>query len=222
MRLSLITLICISLMNLERCPAEVQDAASDSSKLREAVSDLIETFGNHYPHGNDYLDRLHRIEDRLGRGEAHAKHQLKALRREALLANPLLTKLPGILAVKRKIKNMEKDNVFTTIDTQIGYSAGPGRDIGMPSNHECNASLERDGYDNEICLLLLVAGKVKLKTIYRPEDGGYVGELDLHFDGKRVLFTKSDAVNWKLYKMNISARHLFEIWDLEKHNLELY
>ena len=211
MRLSLITLICISLMNLERCPAEVQDAASDSSKLREAVSDLIETFGNHYPNGNDYLDRLHRIEDRLGRGEVHAKHQLKALRREALLANPLLTKLPGILAVKRKIKNMEKDNVFTTIDMQIGYSTGPGRDIGMPSNHECNASLERDGYDNEICLLRPVAGDVKLKTIYRPEDGGYVGELDLHFDSERMLFTKSDVVNWKLYEVNVDGSNVRQV-----------
>jgi len=198
----------MSFLSLERCQAEVRDAASDSSKLRGAVSDLIETFGDHYPNGYDYLDRLRRIEDRLGQGKTYAKHQLETLRSEALLANPLLTDLGGVLVVKRRIKDLKKDNVFTAVDRQIGYSAGLGRDIGMPSNHECNASLERDGYDNEISLLLPVAGCVKLKTIYRPEDGGYVGELDLHFDGKRVLFTKSDAVNWKLYEMNVDGLHI--------------
>jgi hypothetical protein len=211
MRVLLITLICMSFLSLERCRAEVRDAASDSSKLRDAVSDLIETFGDHYSNGYDYLDRLRRIEDRLGQGETYAKNQLETLRSEALLANPLLTKLSGILVVKRRIKDLDKDNVFTAVDMQIGYSSGPGRDIGMPSNHECNASLERDGYDNEICLLLPAGGEVKLKTIYLPEDGGYVGELDLHFDGKRVLFTKSDAVNWKLYEMNIDGSHIRQV-----------
>ena len=169
MRALLVSLTCMSFLSLERCRAEGRDAASDSSKLRDAVSDLIETFGDGYPNGYDYLDRLRRIEDRLGQGQISAKHQLETLRREALLANPLLTELPGVLVVKRRVKDLEKANVFTAIDQHIGYSAGPGRNIGMPSNHECNASLERDGYDNEIGLLLPVAGDVKLKTIYRPE-----------------------------------------------------
>jgi len=207
----LISLIVLAFLSLETSQAEVQDGASDSRKLRDAVSDLIETFGDRYPNGYDYLDRLHRIEDRLRQGEASAKLRLETLRREALLANPLLTELPGVLVVKRRIKDLKKNNVFTAIDRQIGYSAGPGRDIGMPSNHECNASLERDGYDNEIGLLVPGAGEVKLMTIYRPRDGGYVGELDLHFDGKRVLFTKSDAVNWKLYEMNVDGSHIRQV-----------
>ncbi len=211
MRALLIVLMYISFPGLERCQAEVQDAACDSSKLRVAVLDLIETFGDRYPNGYDYLDRLGRIEGRLGRGEANAKQQLETLRSEALLANPLLTELGGVLIIKRRVKDLEKENVFTAIDEQIGYSAGLGRDIGMPSNHECNASLERDGYDNEICLLLPAKGDAKLKTIYRPHDGGYVGELDLHFDGKRVLFTKSDAVNWKLFEMNVDGSDIRQV-----------
>jgi len=178
MRVLLISLICMSFPISERCQAEARGVVSDSSKLREAICDLIETFGDDYPNGHEYLDRLRRIEDRFVRGEAHAKRRLETLRSEALLANPLLTELPGVLVVKRRIKDLKKDKVFSAVDIQIGYSAGLGRDIGMPSNHECNASLERDGYDNEICLLSLVGGGVKLKTIYRPEDRGYVGELD--------------------------------------------
>lgn len=211
MRVWLIILICLSFLTLQRCQAEVHDAAYDIGKLRDAVSDLIETFGDRYPNGYDYLDRLRRIEGRPGRGKASAKHQLETLRSEALLANPLLTELGGVLIVKRRVKDLKKENVFTAIDNQIGYSSGPGRDIGMPSNHECNASLERDGYDNEICLLSPVAGDVKLKTIYRPQDGGYVGELDLHFDGKRMLFTKSDAVTWTLCEMNIDGSHIRQV-----------
>ena len=211
MRLSVITLICMSFLSLERCQAEVQDAVSDGSKLRDAVSDLIETFGDRYPNGSDYLGRLRRIEDRLEQGQVRAKRQLETLRREALLANPLLAELPGVLVVKRKIKDLKKENIFTAVDMQIGHSAGLGRDIAMPCNHECNASLERNGYDNGICLLLPGAGDAKLETIYRPEDGGYVGQLDLHFDGERVLFTKSDAVNWKLYEMNVDGSRVRQV-----------
>jgi len=43
MRLSVITLILMSVLSLERCQAEVQHDVSDSGKLHDAVSDLIET-----------------------------------------------------------------------------------------------------------------------------------------------------------------------------------
>jgi len=211
MRLSVITLILMSVLSLERCQAEVQHDVSDSGKLRDAVSDLIETFGDRYRNGHDYLERLRRIEAGLRRGEAGAKRQLETLRREALLANPLLAELPGVLVVKRKPRDLKKENVLTAVDMQIGYSAGLGSDIGMPSNHECNASLARNGYDNEVCLLLPAARDAELKTIYRPQDGGYVGELDLHFDGERVLFTKSDAVNWKLYEMSVDGSRVRQV-----------
>ena len=190
---------------------DAQGAATDCVKLRNAITDLIETFGSRYSKGSDYLDRWRKIEDRIQQGDPAASRALETLRREALLANPLLTELTGILLIKRKPKDLKKEGVFTAEDQQIGYSAGPGREIAMPSNHECNASLEREGYDNEICLLSPIAPDGNLRTIYRPYDGGYVGEIDLHFDGKHLLFTKSDAVNWKLMETDIDRSYVRQV-----------
>ena len=211
MRKLLLTITCVSLLCLKVGQTAAQDVTTDCSKLHDAISDLVETFGSRYPKGPNYLDRLRRVEGRLRHGDTAAVRELETLRREALLANPLLTELPGILMVKRRPKDLKKDGIFTAEDTLIGYSAGLGRDIGMPSNHECNASLERKGYDNELCLLSPAAPDGRLKTVYRPDDGGYVGELDLHVGGKRLLFTKSDTVNWKLWEVSVDGTQVHQV-----------
>ena len=207
MRAFLIIFLCTSFLGIQVCHG-ASDDTRQINNLREAISDLMNTFGDRYPSGASYQHRLQHIENRLKQGDATSTHQLEMLRKEALLANPLLREIDGVMVVKRRVKDLKKDKVFTKLDNEIGFSAGPGRDIGMPSNHECNASLERSGYDNEICLLDLTSRDQPLKTLYRPDDGGYVGELDLHFNGKEVLFTKSDSVNWKLFEMTVDGENV--------------
>jgi len=46
------------------------------------------------------------------------------------------------------------------------------------------------GYNNKIARLNLRTGKVL--DVYEPEDGAYVGELDLHYDGQKLLFSSTD------------------------------
>ena len=92
-----------------------------------------------------------------------------------------------------------------------GMRSEAGLEIGLPSNHECNASLKRTGYDNEICIL---EPDGRLRTLYRPPDGGYVGEVDLHWDGDRLLFTKSDATNWKVFEIHTDGTGLRQVSQL--------
>ncbi len=99
-----------------------------------------------------------------------------------------------ILLVKRRPAGPAKNNA--------------GLEIGLPSNHECNASLKRTGYDNELCIL---EPDGRLRTLYRPPDGGYVGEMDLHWDGDRILFTKSDATNWKIFEIRTDGTGLRQV-----------
>ena len=211
MRTLLIAVICTSILCLKVNQTSAQNVNTDCEKLRSAISDLIETFGSRYLKGSDYLNRLQNIESRLQNGDTHVKQEFETLRREALLSNPFLVELPGILMIKRKPKDLMKERIFTAEDKLIGYSAGLGREIGMPSNHECNASLEREGYNNEICMLSPAVPDVGLQTIYHPNDGGYIGDLDLHFDGKRLLFTKSDIINWKLWEIDIDGKQVRQV-----------
>ncbi len=180
-------------------------------KLKLAIEDLIEMHGSAYPEGTYYLQQLNALLPRLNSNRRQAQEKLEALRRKALLANPTLLNLPGILVVQRKPKDPKSPSVMTSRDAEIGYSAGLARDIAMPSNHECNASLERMGYDDRIAMLAPGAPGAALKTVYRPDHSGYVGQLDLDFDARHVLFTQSDNTNWKLFELDLADANLRQV-----------
>ncbi len=179
---------------------------ADTAKLRAAIEHLIATYGDQYPRGSSYLERLAEIEQlSAGLAPRQLNARFRALQREALLANPLLAELPGVLLVKRRPKTPQQIRNSSTHDSWVGLNGALGREIGLPSNHECNASLERDGYDNEICLLTPVSAEGQLQTVYQPPPGRYVGEIDLHFDGHRLLMTQSAEANWQLWEVALDG-----------------
>ncbi|MFQ6035166.1 MAG: SUMF1/EgtB/PvdO family nonheme iron enzyme [Sedimentisphaerales bacterium] len=151
----------------------------DFESLRLAVIDLIDTFSQRYPKGQEYLQHLKSLEqlcqtalNSFDKGDDSAKAELfrlagelKALQYEALLSNPLLN-FDGLLLLKRKRGQ-----------------------LGLPVNHKCNSGIARIGYDNEIAVLSPVRPDGKLFTVFRPPAGQFVGEIDLHFDADRLLFT---------------------------------
>jgi len=171
--------------------------------LRGAVEDLIETFGPRYPNGRGYLRRLDEVAGMLDAGDPSASREFRKLRREALLANPLLD-FDKVLLVKRKSVR----HVPSAKDKRIWYSKSPGGDLGFPSNHECNSSLAREGYDNEIAVLSLRHPAGALTTLYRPDADVYVGEMDLHWDADRLLLTQSDPTSWKVWEMRTDGSGL--------------
>jgi formylglycine-generating enzyme required for sulfatase activity len=191
-----------------RTVSQADITSRECRTLRLAIEDLSQTFGARYPQGREFLRRLDAVEPRLLAGDAAAREEFVQLRREALLANPLLD-AQRLLVLKRRPKDVSK--LITDHDRQIGFSAGPGRDIGMPSNHECNSSLERTDYDNELCVLSPIGPRGELRTLHRPADAAYVGEVDLHWDGRRLLFTKSDATNWKVFELRADGSGLRQV-----------
>lgn len=174
--------------------------------LRAAVEDLIETFGPRYANGRGYLKRLDEVAEMLDAGDASAGRELQKLQREALLANPLLD-FDKVLLVKRKSVRY----VPSARDKRIWYSKSPGGDLGFPSNHECNSSLAREGYDNEIAVLSLRNPAGELTPLYRPEADVYVGEMDLHWDADKLLLTQSDRTNWKVWEIRTDGSGLHQV-----------
>jgi len=158
--------------------------------LERAIRDLRETFGERYPRGAEFLARLEALRARPDAAD------LAKLAREALLANPLLA-FDRLIVIRRKERRP---------DLQAN-----GLHIGMPSNHECNSSLPRDGWENEIALLSLARPDAPLETLYRPAHSGYVGEVDLHWDADRMLFTQSDAESWKIREIRSDGSGLRQV-----------
>ncbi|MCB1126028.1 MAG: hypothetical protein KDM81_06005, partial [Verrucomicrobiae bacterium] len=153
--------------------------------LRRAIVDLMDSFGPEYPNGRDYLARLTRLEQTRDaiianggadlEGVVRMAHDLNALRREALLANPLLD-FDRLLLIKRR------------------------GDLGLPQNWQGNCVM-RGGFDNEIAVLSPVRPGGALTTLYRPADDVFVGDVDLHWDGDRMLFSKPVRTNHSRYEI---------------------
>jgi len=159
----------------------------DFAAVRSAITDLIETFGDKYPGGSEYLARLGALEAARRAGDPSVPAKLNTLRRQALLANPLLD-FDNLILLKRK----------------RGQWA-------LPTNHQCNACLNQTGYDNEIAVLSPVGPHGTLRTLYRPKQGFYVGEIDLGFDADRLLFTMPNGRTWQIHEIGVDGSGLRQV-----------
>ncbi len=89
---------------------KAQVAAEEAAALRPAIQDLIRTFGDKYPNGDEYLTKLRDIERRGNQA------QFESLRREALIANPLISGRPILFVVREQYKS-DHHNTATIFKT---------------------------------------------------------------------------------------------------------
>ncbi len=174
--------------------AEVK--AINTSAIRRAIEDLGRTFGAQYPRKTEFLKRLEALERRvremesaLAQGEilkeeaaASLVRDASQLRADALLANPLLN-LERLLLVRRKADR-----------------------LGLPQNWQGNCALPRDGYDNQIAVLAPVRPEGRVATLYQPPGGEFVGDVDLHFDGRKLLFSMpAKNRRWQVWEIGLDG-----------------
>ena len=146
-------------------------------------------------------DRYPRADDFLRRlkeqREAGNAEEALALQREALLANPLLD-FERLLLVRRGAGN-----------------------LGLPRNWQSNSSLRKNGYDNEIALLDWRQGT--LQTLFRPEAGEFVGDVDLHFDAEQLLFSMPGTNGrWQVHEMRLRDRAVHELPLIAEKDVDNY
>ncbi len=169
------------------------------SSLRLAILDLTTMNAQTYPRGDEFLARLDAIEKLAAEATANrdaglfakVRADLDTLRSEALLANPLLN-FDRLILVKRGA-------------TQFQPS--------LPFNWASNASLSKTGYDNELSVLSPVSPAGSLSTLYRPEGGRFVGDVDLHWDADRLLFSMSggDDGCWHVFEIHSDGTGLRQV-----------
>ena len=110
---------------------------------------------------------------------------LIALKSRILLSNPLLATFDQILFVRRRITHAN---------------------LGLPANWESNSSLKTTGWDNEIAALSMRDPAAPLQTIYKPEGGRFVGDLRLHYDADRLLFSMPGRnERWQIFEMPLAG-----------------
>ncbi len=203
--------------------------------LRLAIRDLAATFPGRYPDAQPYLTQLAEVEGglddiRLGlkQGDAQAGREAErilTLQREALLANPLLD-FDRLLLVRRGLMLAEE-----TEEPPVGKGAkakpkkkdSPYRRLGLPQNWQGNCALPKTGFDNEIMTLSPVRPDGTLATLFRPDGGVFVGDVDLHFDARRMLFSMSAAKgSWQVYELNADGTGLRQVTSGSEPDVDNY
>ncbi|MBL7219710.1 MAG: SUMF1/EgtB/PvdO family nonheme iron enzyme [Phycisphaerae bacterium] len=173
--------------NRKRRPASPaapgKSAYGTAESLRMAIKDLTATHGAKYPKGKAFLARLDALEPQLKEGKG--AEGFEALRREALLANPLLD-FDKLLLVRRK-------------------------GAALANNWKGNTGLKKTGYTNDI-VVLSPLNDGKITPLFTPDGGKYVGETDLNFDADKILFS-SIAANgtWGVFEIKADGTGLRQV-----------
>lgn len=184
----------------------LQSLKGSLAPLRLAIQDLSKTFPDKYSKGPEFLTRLAAFETEMPgivEGVSKSDHaalkkaeEFKAFKREALLANPLLD-FDRILLVKRPVA---KARASHKSKTKRRY----GPLFGLPSLNSHTADTipqPGTGWDDTIEVLYDLRAEPTMKTIYDPEQRRIVSDMDLHFDGKRIMFSSgNERDEWNLYE----------------------
>jgi formylglycine-generating enzyme required for sulfatase activity len=187
----------VLLLAVHPCPAVKPEARLRDSRtraentefesLRLAITDLSRTFGVRYQRGSQYLTRLGELQAARRLGDPASENKLHQLKGQALLDNPLLD-FDKLLLLKRKRGQ-----------------------LGLPVNHKCNSGISRTGYDNEIVVLSPVRPDGTLQTLFQPPAGEFVGEIDLHFDADRLIFTMPRGKSWQIFEIKTDSSGLRQV-----------
>lgn len=179
----------------------------DSAAPAAAIADLAADFPGEYP--ATHLTQLQSLQqvveqalhdhqpNRLESWEAieTALTQWEALRRSALLANPLLN-FDSLLVIQRvPLGGARRTN-------WEGY--GHGEYLGIPRQSSWNYGTmpNVDNWTNEIAVVSLREPTKPPVTLFRPPGTRLVNDIELHWDADRVLFSMPDAQrNWQVHEL---------------------
>ena len=181
------------------------------TSMRRAIKDQGATFGEVYP-AKRYLARVSELQREadallanvLASGEKALSSVLvfrakfEKASREILLANPLLD-FEKLLLVKRR------------------------GNLGLPANWQGNSSIGKTGYDNEIAVLSPLRPDGKITTLYRPKGREFVGDVDLHFDAGRMLFSSIGSHRrWQVFEIQTDGTGLRQVTRGDQPDVDSY
>ena len=166
--------------------------AVNPATLRLAITAMIARFGERYPQGPQYLQRLDELAKQ--RKDIYARTPVfdpqietafEDLRREAMLKHPLLD-FDKLLFVKRP--PAETDHIYT--EYEVGTRMG-----------------------GNLCILSPVAPDGKVTEIAPQLSGGLFSGFDLSFDARKIVFTyaKAPGDEFHIYEIGVDGTGLRQL-----------
>ena len=168
-----------------RPPASDPAASAPVGALRLSIQELKTKFGAKYAAGQSYLDQLGALEGELAAATEDPQTSLAwRARFDELQFKALVTDNPYIdftelLAVRRDKKT-----------------------LGLPQNWQGNTSI-KPRMENEL-VRLEVKTKAPAKTVFKPAEPWFVGDMNLDFNADRLLFSSISKNNrWQVFELKL-------------------
>lgn len=171
--------------------------------LRQAIEDLVATFGTRYPRGKEFLARLDALEARPQPATDEAtRAELATLQRKALLANPLLD-FDRLLVLRRGFPKTANAR------SAMGQALG----VGSLNAHTSDDTPRQGRWNDELAVLSNLRGQPSWLRLYAPEAQETMIDPTLHFDGDRLLFAMNGAreKNWRLWEVGLDGQGLRQV-----------
>jgi len=177
----------------KKAPPKSSKVDISVESLERAIVDLSKTYPTKYSKGPSYLARLTKLK------ASPDAAKLQALAYEALLANPVLD-FDKLLLIKRNSKNKF-----------------------LVNNWLSNTAIRTSGHTNEIAVLSPVSPEGEITTIYKPEGTAFVGDVDLHFDGTKMLFSMpKDGKHWQIFEVGVDGKNLKQVTPSDHADVSSY
>ena len=170
----------------ERKALKAAFAGKNPEAVKRALDDLLKTYPRAFRdsatlsrRGAGLVAAHANAKSAMGRGDVRGVRsymkQSADLQRDVLLRNPILD-FDRILLVKRKHDTNGPGDYFNF------------KKLGLPQNWQGNSSIPKN-CDNEIASLRYKDASARIETVYKPKQNHFVGDVDLHFGGKKMLFS---------------------------------
>ncbi len=191
------------LLKLSAAETSSTEILQSTTALRLSINDLSKTFKGQYPRGGEFLKRIDELENQAKTCGADKKKEIEdsfnKMKTEALLANPLID-FEKMILIKRKA-NL----------------------LGLPQNWQGNCALPRKGYDNEIAVLSPVSPDGKLSTLFKPPRTEFVGDVDIHFNADRMLFSMQASNDlWQVWEIRADGTGLKQLTGNDEADVDNY
>jgi formylglycine-generating enzyme required for sulfatase activity len=181
----------------------------DLPAMKRAVRDLAATYPERFGDEQEYLRKIKQY-DQIA---ANLRRQLKASDRS------VMAKCREILEFQREIlvnRNPAVDFKRILFTKRRDY-VNPGdfrreKSVGLAHNYHANCSVPKRDWFSELGYIDIRNPCAPPEFIYKPEDGSFVGDIDLHFDTDKMLFSSVDADGrWQVFEMNADGSGLRQV-----------
>ncbi|UDQ99364.1 SUMF1/EgtB/PvdO family nonheme iron enzyme [Lentisphaerota bacterium WC36G] len=179
---------------------------STPEAFKRSVKYLMKNFPGKYSKGREYLAKIAEFEKLLpeikkslnDKSEKYLDKvaEYRKLQKEALVDNNPAIDFEDLLVVKTNR-------------------------VALPANWLGTHTLGKTGYNNEIAKYNLKTGN--LERVYKAKGSNYLGEIDLSYDGNKILFTSiGDNGAYQVMEVGVDGNNLRQVTQINERFVDNY